>query len=282
MIVTILFSVGVLGALGVLFGLGLAGAAKTFAVEVDPRIEQVTELLPGVNCGACGRAGCSGTAEAMVKGECGPDACPIASPESIRQIADLLGMTVAEREPCIAVVRCQGGTRAIRRHIYAGVHDCRAALLVHGGDKACDYGCLGLGTCVEACPFDAIHMGPEGVPVVDPARCVGCGKCERACPKGIIAVLPKSKPVHVLCRSIDKGGAVRKYCEVGCIGCKRCEKVCEYDAIKVTDFLAEIDLDKCTACGACVEICPSGAIRDFRQAPAPAATKIAEQPAPSG
>jgi len=262
---TIIISTSVLGALGLIFGAGLAFASKTFAVHVDPRTEKVEELLPGANCGACGRPGCSGTAEAMVKGECDLEACPVATREAVTDIAQLLGMTVAEREPTHAVVLCRGGYHAIQRQIYAGVSDCRAAFLVHGGDKACEFGCLGFGTCVDACPFDAIHMGPEGVPVVNDLKCVSCGKCETACPKGIIAVLPKAKAVQVLCSSKDKGGAVRKFCEAGCIGCKKCEKACESDAIKVIDFLARIDLEKCTVCGACVEACPRDAIADLRK-----------------
>jgi NADPH-dependent glutamate synthase beta subunit-like oxidoreductase len=54
--------------------------------------------------------------------------------------------------------------------------------------KVCTIGCLGLGTCARVCPFDAISMGPEGLPVVDEKKCTGCGTCERVCPKHIITL----------------------------------------------------------------------------------------------
>ena len=60
--------------------------------------------------------------------------------------------------------------------------------LLSGGMKVCNIGCLGLGTCAAACPFGAIVMGPEGLPVVDEVKCTGCGTCERVCPKHIITL----------------------------------------------------------------------------------------------
>ncbi len=58
-----------LAIMGLVLGLGLAFAADIFKVEVDNRIEDITELLPGYNCGACGYPGCSGFAEGIVAGE---------------------------------------------------------------------------------------------------------------------------------------------------------------------------------------------------------------------
>lgn len=51
-------------------------------------------------------------------------------------------------------------------------------------------------------------------------------------------------------------------CTFGCLGFGDCQAVCEFDAIKVNPAtgLADVDQDKCTACGACVKACPKGII----------------------
>ena len=262
--------------LGLIFGIGLAVASERFKVDADPRIEEVEELLAGVNCGACGQAGCSGLAEALVAGEAEPAACPVCESEARQQIASVLGVELTEKEPEIAVLLCKGGARVERKADYDGVMDCRAAALVHGGPKLCSFGCLGLGTCVEVCPFEAVRMGADGLPEILEERCKGCRKCEAVCPKAVLRVVPISKAVHVQCRSTERGAAVKKMCAVGCIGCKKCEKACEQDAIKVEDFLATIDYEKCTVCGACVEQCPTAAIGDLREARGLAAAAVSE------
>ena len=151
------------------------------------------------------------------------------------------------------------GNGVASRFSYSGLEDCRAASLLQGGPKACEYGCLRLGSCVTACPFDAIHM-KDGLPVVDTDTCVACGQCVEACPRSLIDIQPFGAKVHVFCRSQDKGGVTRKTCNVGCIGCKKCEKACEFDAIHVENFVAKIDYEKCTSCGNCVEACPTNAV----------------------
>jgi len=163
---------------------------------------------------------------------------------------------------------------------YFGIGDCAAAALSQGGPTACRYACIGLGTCASVCPFDAITMGDDGLPKVDIDKCVACGKCVAACPRGIIILAPTNRYIHVLCSSRDKGALVRKLCKAGCIACKLCEKACKFDAIKVEDNIAKIDYEKCTLCGACVEACPRGIIRDIREEetrPTAAAAAAAEQ-----
>jgi NADPH-dependent glutamate synthase beta subunit-like oxidoreductase len=176
-----------MGGLGLAIGLMLAVAAKVFYVYVDPQVEAVSSVLPGANCGGCGKPGCAANAEAIVAGQAAPNSCVAAGPEVAEAIAGLLGVAVTAMEPNIARPGCYFGVeKADTRFVYQGLDDCRAAAVLSGGMKVCTIGCIGLGTCVRTCPFSAIHMGPEGLPVVDPQRCTGCGACERVCPKHII------------------------------------------------------------------------------------------------
>lgn len=178
----------------VLLGLGfaaamiLAVASKVLYVKEDPRIAKVEDLLPGANCGGCGYPGCSGAAAAIVSGKAGADVCVVSDSEGILAIAALMGQTVEEREPEIANRDCTGGSRADERFNYEGVADCRAQALLYEGSKLCPEGCLGLGSCVRACPFNAIHMGPDNLPVIDPEACRACGKCVEICPRGVIGI----------------------------------------------------------------------------------------------
>lgn len=259
------FTVVFLAGVGAVFGMGLAFAAKKFAVKIDPRVEQVTEVLAHAHCGACGYAGCEQYAEAVVhKPEVPPNLCTPGGARCTEAVAMITGKKAEVREPIFARVMCQGGwDKSVKRYRYEGVQDCRAAVLAGGGDKSCAYGCLGYGTCARVCPFGAITMGEDYLPIIDITKCTGCRKCEGACPKKVIEVLPASKQVLVSCHSKDKGADTRKHCQVGCIACGICVKVCPFDAPKVEKNLSRIDLDKCRICGLCVTKCPTKAIEDF-------------------
>ena len=177
----------VMGGLGIVVGAGLAIASKIFYVYVDPKIEAIEDALPGANCGGCGLPGCSANAEAIVKGKASPSSCVAGGPELAAEIAEIMGVKFELREPEIAKPGCTYGVQdADLKFRYDGVQDCRAAVLLNGGSKLCPIGCLGLGTCVKACPFDALRIGPDNLPVVDMEKCTGCGTCERVCPKNII------------------------------------------------------------------------------------------------
>jgi len=178
-----------MGGLGLIIGVGLAAASKIFYVYVDPKIIAVEDALPGANCGGCGQPGCSANAEAIVAGKAAPNSCVAAGEDDIAVIAGIMGVSVAAAEPDIARPGCYFGVqKADTKYLYAGVDDCRAVALFGGGMKICNIGCLGLGTCAKSCPFGAITMGPEGLPVVNEKKCTGCGTCERVCPKHIITL----------------------------------------------------------------------------------------------
>lgn len=250
-----------LGSMSLLFGVGLAFASKKFAIDNDPREEQVREVLPGVNCGACGYPGCDGYAAAVAAGNAPATSCTVGGPDVARQIGEIMGVEVGATQRKVAKVLCSGDCdNTVQKYNYQGIEDCVAASMLAQGPKECSYGCLGLGTCVKACPFDAIHINDKGIAVVSEDKCTSCGKCVEACPKHIIEMIPYSSHVQVMCISEDKGKDVRKACKVGCIACKICEKVCEYDAIKVENNVARIDYSKCVNCMACAEKCPTNAI----------------------
>lgn len=252
----------VLGVMGFVLGLGLAFAARKLAVHRDPLIEKVNGLLPGANCGGCGFPGCMQFAEAVVKGDAPADGCVVASIDTNQKVAEAVGKKISESVRLIALVHCNGGHSARDEFEYHGPGNCVSAAMIMGGQKTCSYGCLGFGDCVAVCPFDAIEMGDNGVPVVDKMACTGCGKCVEACPEDIIELWPVDREVVVACSSLDNGGFSRKACAMACIGCRKCEKACPVQAITVDNFLAVIDPEKCINCGLCASECPTGAILD--------------------
>ncbi len=261
MIKGIIIAALIVGAIGIFIGLFLGLAGLKFKVEVDPKEEAVLGALPGNNCGGCGFAGCSGLAAAIAKGEAPVNACPVGGDAVGNKIAEIMGVAAQETEPMTAFVHCQGDCeKAKTDYVYNGVEDCRmAAFVPNGGPKACNSGCLGYGTCVKECPFDAIHI-INGIAVVDSEKCKACGKCVAVCPKHLISLIPKKAKIKVACSSTDKGPVAMKACDVACIGCGICVKNCPNQAIRVEDFHAVIDYDKCTGCGICREKCPKKAI----------------------
>lgn len=255
-----LYPILIMTLIGLISGVFLAIATKFFHIEKDERIDVIKDLLPNVNCGACGYTGCVALANAIVKDGVSAETCPVASMQAINDISKVMNVSISDSSKKIAVIMCNGGKNATDKYEYHGVKDCYSMSLLLGGIKDCAYGCLGGGSCVDVCPFNAITMGDKGIPIVDSEICTGCGICVEECPKNIINLFNKGEFATVKCASKDKGPDTKKFCVVGCIGCKICEKVCPEKIIVVNNYLAKIDESKCSLCGECVKNCPVSAI----------------------
>ena len=240
----------------------LSIASRVFAVQEDPRLSEIVDCLPGANCGGCGFPGCAACAQAILEGKAPVTACPSCVGEKATRIAAVMGVEVEAAERRVAFVRCAGGNRASHKfEKYEGISDCVGAMKVAGnGFLACSVGCLGLGTCVKACKFDAISINSNGVAEVDKNKCTHCMKCAEVCPRGIIADMPYSADIIMTCANKDKGAIAKSNCAVSCIACKLCEKNCPTGAITMKNNLPFIDYSKCTACGICASKCPRKAI----------------------
>ncbi len=259
----VLYAILALGGLGILFGLALGLADKKFSVEVDERVSAVRAAVAGANCGACGYAGCDAYAEAVVRGDAPANACTPGGSKTVKAINAIMGLDSEAQEPLVARVRCQGTCENVSpRYEYSGVSSCRAASGIAGGPNACEFGCVGLGDCVEHCAFDAIDL-IDGVAVVNEDACTGCAMCASACPRNIIKMLPRDQTVVVMCRNEAIGRIARLQCKTACVGCKRCEKACPSDSIHVINGVAIIDETTCTRCGACIPVCPMHCIVNF-------------------
>lgn len=253
----ILIALAVVAAIGLIAGILLTLASHFLRVEEDQRAAELRACLPGVNCGACGYAGCDDYAKALSEGGVKTNLCIPGADAVAADIAAILGVAAEDVEEQAAVVHCNGTCEATSlRAVYDGVHSCRAASMLFGGPDACAYGCLGFGDCAGVCPVEAICL-KDGIARIDRRICIGCGLCVKTCPKGIISLIPQTASVAVLCSNKDKGAATRAVCTKGCIACKKCEKSCPEGAITVADNLAVIDYAKCTGCGICTEGCPT-------------------------
>ena len=232
-----------MGGLGLFFATVLAVASEKLKVHEDPKVKEVFEALPGLNCGACGQAGCHALAEKIVKDGVEGNSCPPGGSETAEAIAKIMGVEIGEVIKKRAVVKC-GGFRNVApvRAEYDGIKTCKAAQMIQGGFKACIYGCLGLADCVRACPFGAITIKND-LAVIDEEKCTACGLCVAACPRGLIEIIPSSNRIVVKCMSKDKGAVVRKVCKVGCIACNICVKTAP-EGYKIENFLARVNHDK--------------------------------------
>lgn len=264
---SIVISIIVLGIVGLAIALLLGIADKKLAVEVNEKVAQVRECLPGNNCGACGYPGCDGMADAIASGKAPVNGCPVGGAPVAEKIGKVMGITAEASEKKVAFVKCNGTCDKTRdSYDYAGLKSCKMLAVVPGnGPKQCDAGCFGFGDCVKACQFDAIHV-IDGTAVVDREKCTSCQACIKACPQHLIELVPydMKKHVHVACSNHLKGKPVMEACDVGCIACRMCEKNCPVDAIHVDADLAHIDYEKCIGCGKCMKVCPRKTILSWK------------------
>lgn len=235
-------AVGILGSLGLMFGTLIAVLSKRLWVWEDPRVEAVTQLLPGNNCGACGQPGCRGFAEAVIAGAIPPAQCTVMDSTQASAVADFLGVDAGAVARRVARLRCGGGSRRAVRHAeYRGLQTCAAAAAVAGGGTGCAWACLGLADCERACDFDAIAMNADDLPVVTPARCTACGDCVAACPRDLFALMPVEHKLIVQCRSLLEGAAAEALCSAACNACGRCVVDAAPGLIHMAHGLATID-----------------------------------------
>lgn len=258
---TIVLPVVIISGAGLLFGILLSFAAKFFAVPVDERAQALRDALPGVNCGACGFAGCDEYSAKLNAGEAPTNLCTPGGDSVSKELSAILGVAFADVEEKHALVRCSGTfDTSVYVMEYLGESTCEACNAFYQGRRSCSYGCLGFGDCQHVCKYDAISI-VDGLAVIDHNKCTGCGMCAKRCPNLLIQLVKKTSKIYVGCNSTDKGAYTRKLCKKGCIGCMKCQKTCRFDAIEVKNNLARVNPDKCTCCGECVPVCPVGVIK---------------------
>lgn len=261
-ITSIALSVGFMAVLGSLLASILVLANKRLFVYEDPRIDDVEDLLPRANCGACGSPGCRPFAEGLIDGTYEPAQCTVNAKETNKLIADYLGVDLGAQDKRVARLACAGGSHvAFIRASYAGMSSCRAAALVSGGGKGCAWGCLGMGDCADVCDFDAISMNKYGLPVVNEDRCTACNDCVEVCPKDLFELHSLNEQLFVACKNLEKGEEAENECEVICTACERCAVDSPEGLIDIRNNLAVIDYSKNSlASKVAIERCPTGAI----------------------
>lgn len=264
--------------MGLVFGVLLTVLSKVFAVKTDPRTEQITEALPGANCGGCGFAGCADYADAIVNKGAPMNLCAPGGSGAASSIGKIMGADVSSSDKKIPVIHCNGTCEASPKAFnFEGVQTCASAKRFYGGTSLCMHGCIGLGDCAAVCPKGCISI-KNGIAAVCTEECISCGKCAKTCPNGLIELRSVKKKVDVLCSSKDMGAAAVKACKNSCIACGKCVKACKLSAIEIKDFHAVIDYDKCVGCGLCAKECPRGCIVNLRvNLRKPVNTKNAEQ-----
>lgn len=262
---TLIIAIATMGGLGFIFAGGLALADKKLRVTENPLIAQVNDALPGANCGACGKAGCYDFAVNVVEGKAKVNGCPVGGEETAQAVADIMGVDAGTSVKMVARVLCHGGnSEAVKKMAdYYGPLSCAAMDVVSGGDKMCYYGCLGGGDCVEACPFNAIVMSDNDIPVVIDELCTGCGVCAKECPRDVIEIHPIDRNVFVFCKNHDDSKTSKDVCSVACLGCGICARKSE-GGIEMDNYLGVINYDKLDESLIPFDKCRTGAIARLR------------------
>lgn len=264
--------------IGIMAAIGLACGLIIYLVYIKvpqkvkglEKTEEITSILTGMNCGACGYPGCFAYAQALSQD---PDLITktpcsqvLQDPDSLAKLEKVLGCKLDAAAMCKkALVHCGGNSETVCD--YSGVQTCKAAAQLLRGYRKCPYACLGLGDCVEICPQGAISIDPEkNIAIVDPEKCTGCGLCVTECPQDLIELVPAGTKVAFLCNYKPlKNIPGRERCDYGCTHCRKCFKACEFEAIEWNKetALPEFNQEKCTLCLKCVEVCPQNTLADF-------------------
>ena len=258
---TIFIAIASLGSLTLILASMLILANKKLYVYEDPRINDVEDMLPHANCGACGYPGCRPFAEALVSGEALPGKCTVSSEDGRAAIASYLGVALGAEDKIVARLACAGGTNVARnRANYKGMNSCRGAALVSGGGKGCFWGCLGHGDCFDVCDFDAITMNEHSLPVVDVDKCTACGDCVEVCPKDLFSLQPLKNRLWVACKNLEAGDDILEECQVACTACGKCAMDAPGELITMVQNLPVIDYSLNHNTQKPIQRCPTGSI----------------------
>ena len=135
-------------------------------MTVPALVERLDRILPQTQCGQCGHPGCRPYAEAMARGDAGPERCPPGGDVGARALALVLGV------PAMPFDRTRGEHKSAQ-----------VALVVEDD-------CIGCTKCIQACPVDAIAGGAKLMHTVVEPLCTGCELCVPACPVDCIVLVP--------------------------------------------------------------------------------------------
>ncbi|MGI6360819.1 MAG: RnfABCDGE type electron transport complex subunit B [Bacillota bacterium] len=252
----------VMAVIGTIAGIILTIAHKAMAVEINPLTEDLLAALPGVNCGACGFAGCYEYAVALTDDhDINTNLCPPGGDQTAKALAEILGVDFQASSKNFAIVRCGGSLfESSLKMDYRGIPTCKANKRFYRGRFICPQSCLGYGDCQRTCPYNAIHV-ENGLAKIDRDLCIGCGLCQNACPNNLIDIIPGNARTYVACMTELSDAKTKRACKVGCISCNLCIKACKFDAISINNWThAVIDYDKCVNCGLCAKVCPRNCI----------------------
>jgi electron transport complex protein RnfB len=269
----LLLIIFIIGLIGMLCGaiIYIAYVRVPHKVPGLRRIDEINSFLPGMNCGACGYAGCFALASELVNNPEKADviSCPMLAgdKEAIKNLEAALGVSIdPDSLSKKAMLHCTGNSEILFE--YTGAQTCKAAALQAGGFKRCPYACLGLGDCMEACAYNAISIDKEkGIAVIDYDKCTGCSLCVKECPQNLIEMVPGKTKIVFGCNYGElRPIAGRERCDTGCTHCRKCFNACQYEAIVWNKEKAEPEFiaDKCTFCGDCIEVCPNDTLKFFR------------------